>query len=276
MFRVHRSTSSALATPPTGTQVFTSVGSTSFTVPSGVYSICAVAVGGGGGGIASNGFPKQRSVKLVLSILAAILISSCGGGSAVHTVVSLGDSITLRTGQCSVTDTVQTCTSAGRDFPQNSYATYVPQVISNQGRGGDTCTPQAPFGPGPFNGVQRGVLLRVQEAISVHPSQISVLIGANDLNSWNVSEADVLSCIVQVWTAIQAAGIEPIALTYETMPLMNGIAELNSNIRAEASKRGIRVVDFETIPGIVTVDGIHPDVPSAQAMGNLWNVTIHD
>ena len=216
----------------------------------------------------------MKNVLIVLSILLA----SCGGGggSPQHTVLALGDSITLRTGQCSATDTIQTCTAAGRDFPQNSYASYVPQVVSNQGRGGDTCTTQAPFGPGPFNGVPRGVLLRVQEAISVHPSQISVLIGANDLNSWNVSEADVLSCIVQVWTAIQAAGIEPIALTYETMPLMNGIVELNSNIRAEASKRGIRVVDFETIPGIVTVDGIHPDVPSAQAMGNLWNVTIHD
>ena len=47
-----------LAYQPTSESIFTNIGTSSFTVPSDVYTISAVAIGGGGGGggaLAGNG-----------------------------------------------------------------------------------------------------------------------------------------------------------------------------------------------------------------------------
>lgn len=213
-------------------------------------------------------------MKYFITLLVVLLVSCGGGSSTSPTTVVLGDSITLRTGQCSSTDTLASCAAADRDQSELSYATYITDVVSNQGRGGDTCTTQASFGPGPFNSLPRGVLQRVQTSIALHPSQISVLIGINDLDAgWNVPVADVISCITQVWDTISAAGIEPIALTYGRMTAFTGWQQLNPLIRAEAAKRGLRVVDFETIT-YTSIDGIHPDLGTAEAMGALWMKTI--
>lgn len=210
------------------------------------------------------------ATKSLISLVLAIAVSSCGGYSATPSLVVIGDSITLRTGLCLATDTLSTCLSSGRPAPANSFATYLPNVIANLGRGGDTCTTQAAFASGPFNGQFRGMLARLDEAIELNPTRISVLIGVNDINSWAVSQTDVISCITMVWDRISSVGIEPIAMTYGLMPAMKGVVELNASIRMEAARRHLTVVDFETIVPYITVDDIHPDVATAKIEAQLW------
>jgi len=72
-----------------GHQIFTSTGSSSFTVPSGVTSICVVGVGGGGGGCGAGGSTGQDSG------------SAGGGGGLAYTnniSVTAGEVLTVTVG----------------------------------------------------------------------------------------------------------------------------------------------------------------------------------
>lgn len=224
---------------------------------------------------------KDYCLGLMLVSLV-LLLSACGGGNHQAMIVAIGDSITLMAADapslCLPTDTLETCTASGRDHPQDSYATYLPNVLANLGRGGDTCTQQQIYPSGIFAGKSRGVLARLDDALSLHPDVVSVLIGVNDLNGWqvaspwHVTQDEVMSCIVEVWARIRAAGAEPVAMTYGPMndTIMLGWRDLNKAIRTEAAARGIRVVDCETIPNYAVIDGIHPDKATAEAIAKLW------
>ena len=48
-----------LAYQPTSESIFSNIGTSSFTVPSDVYTISAVAIGGGGGGGAYGASPQR-------------------------------------------------------------------------------------------------------------------------------------------------------------------------------------------------------------------------
>lgn len=211
-------------------------------------------------------------------IILCLLLCGCGGKPFpyIETTAAIGDSITLRTGLCLPDDTFQSCDLANRDQKENSYVTYLPNVIINGGRGADTCTEQVAYTNGPWIGQKRGLIGRLNTIIDARPTQVSVLIGINDINSYNISIADVVSCIEEVWNRISIAGIEPIAMTYAQMDdsILHSSKELNSSIRSAAIRNGIRLVDAENIPGYTyqhqTIDGLHPNSVGAKMIADQW------
>ena len=103
----------------------------------------------------------------------------------------------------------------------------------------------------------RGTLNRLDAAISLKPSKISVLVGINDVQRGLVSVENTVACIALMWDKISAAGIQPIAITYPTMnsSIITNRVQLNEQIRREAALRSLVVVDFAKLENIKTVDG---------------------
>ena len=206
---------------------------------------------------------------LMTTLLLALQLSACGGGgdgaapSQPEALVAAGDSMTRRTG-------VDPIPPAWPDF--------VPQVLANLGRGGDTCTTQAPYAGGLFDGQPRGLLGRLGAAIQYRPGAALVLIGVNDRNTFGVPEQAVIGCIRSVWSTLRASGIEPIAMTYPPMAEKTQVwalpagqaranaTSLNAAIRAAARADVVLLIELEHVTPYRTVDGVHPDDESARAM----------
>lgn len=221
-------------------------------------------------------------------------------------VLVTGDSITRRTGLCGPTDTYASCNAAGKIAHEQSYASLIPpassydyQVVYSSGRGGDTCTTQAKYSDGPFVGLDRGLLARlqstvVQPATSQGASLVSVLIGINDVNVYNVPEASVIDCIKAVWTQLRSAGFKVRAMTYPQISAQNTVfanpaisqtraLSLNRAIRAAVAQfngsvagvNPVKLVDAELAYGAaevssLSVDGVHPNAQGAHRIARQW------
>jgi lysophospholipase L1-like esterase len=209
-------------------------------------------------------------MKMTTFALMLALLAGCGGGGSdagpqpsALPLVAAGDSITRRTGV---------------DPIPAAYPDFIPGVVANLGRGGDTCTTQAPYKGGLHDGQPRGLAGRLGLAIDYRPRAALVLIGINDRNSYGVPEPQVIECIRSVWSALRLSGIEPIALTYppmaedtNTWPLPAGQARanglgLNRAIRSAARTDAVVLIELENLTPYSTVDGAHPDERSAQLM----------
>lgn len=190
-------------------------------------------------------------------LLLAALLAGCGGGdapvrsataSAPMTVIAAGDSITLRTGLCPPGMPLAQC-GADEAIASQSWATYLPDatagalvLVGNEGRGGDTCTPQAPWASGVHAGQGRGLIDRLEPIIAARPSLVVLLIGINDVALYAMAPADVAQCVAAVRTQLRAAGIAVVVLTYPPIvpgtPVYPGIdapqrvAALNAALRS--------------------------------------------
>lgn len=207
-------------------------------------------------------------------VLAAALAGCGGGGDTAPSLVAVGDSLTLQTGLCAPGDAFPACA-----HPDRSYASYLPGLVANLGRGGDTCTEQPAWLSGPHQGQKRGLALRFDEALRLSPSTISVLIGINDVNLWNVPVEAVVECVVKLWERAEVAGLHPVAVTYplpspSSLVFPPGAVEktkaLNAALRLAAQKAGVTLVDGESLANLETVDGVHPSPLGAQALAALW------
>ena len=93
------------------------------------------------------------------------------------TTLAVGDSYTRQT-PCGFD--YFTCDAAGLIHHERSYASFINgatryQVANtnNSGRGGDTCTTQAPYVDGPWAGEARGVLAQVNTRINIELLMLS-------------------------------------------------------------------------------------------------------
>lgn len=196
-------------------------------------------------------------------LLLAALLAGCGGGdapvrsataSAPVTVIAAGDSITQRTGLCSPGLSVLQC-GADETIASQSWVTYLPDatagallLIANEGRGGDTCTPQAPWASGIHAGQGRGLIDRLAPIIAARPSLVLLLIGINDVALYAVTPADVARCVADARSQLQAAGIAVVVLTYPPImpgtPVYAGIADAPQRVAAlNAALRSIGAAD---------------------------------
>lgn len=212
----------------------------------------------------------NRFFMRLAATLLIVVSTACGVGAPESGIVSIGDSLTLQTGQCATTDTLETCAAANRFKSERSYATYLPDVRANLGRGGDTCLAAAPYTGGPHGGLPRGVADRLDSALAVGSQYVSLLVGINDLNAFPAELAAVAGCIEASLLQIRASGAVPVALTYPVNIGLGGALQLNAEIRKIAGRHGILLVDVETLGPLATVDGIHPTATSAAAIADLW------
>lgn len=175
-------------------------------------------------------------------------------------------------------------------------------VAYNSGRGGDTCTTQNAYSSGPFNGLSRGLLDRLQgtvinQAYAAGANVISVLIGINDINQYSVPQSTVVSCITSIWSQLTSQGFQVRALTYPPVSAINTVFPnpaassqatvlLNAAIRNAVSSFNaayggpfpVKLVDMESayvdtcsntnnqLVCSMTVDGVHPNSSGAQKM----------
>jgi lysophospholipase L1-like esterase len=236
--------------------------------------------------------PRIASQTLWPALLATILacLSACGGSTSasagtVAKVAVAGDSLTLRTGLCPEGVTLDRCLAEGRASAESSFATYLPQasggawmVVANLGRGGDTCTPQAPYASGVFAGQSRGLAGRLQALIDSRPDLAMVLVGINDVAIYGVAPAAVASCVAGVRAALQAAGITVLLLTYPPVAgdsPVYGLRDADARTRAlNAELMRIGAVDTSQAwpawaASIYTTDGVHPAAPGAVAIAAI-------
>lgn len=215
-------------------------------------------------------------------IISALLAGCGGGGGSDHQparVVVAGDSITLRTGQCAPGSSFADCAGL---VGGSSYATHLPAdsfaVLSNAGRGGDTCLPGPAFEAGLYAGQPRGLISRMDSVLAPRPEAVFVMIGVNDRGIYGTELPAVVQCLESVWSRVRVAGAEPVALTYPPidagtlvwgLPHGEGRARaqmLNAATRQAAQARGVRVIDLEPLQGYSTSDGVHPDPNGARLM----------
>ena len=242
----------------------------------------------------------------ILGMLMALALASSPASAEIGRVLVTGDSITRRTGLCGATDTYASCNQAGAIPHEQSYASMIPPASSydylikySSGRGGDTCTTQAKFESGPFVGLDRGLLLRLQStvispAILQSANIVSVLIGINDVNAYGVPESVVIQCIKSVWMQLRSSGFVIRAMTYPPISATNTVFvdPAGSKTRTESLNRAIRaaVVEFgvDVAPGVVKLvdgeqaylstalsqyadsDGVHPNAKGAAKLAKVW------
>lgn len=218
-------------------------------------------------------------------------------------VAVIGDSYTRRT-ICSNYSTYDSCDLAGQVKHELSYSTYLNvstkyQVVvtDNAGRGGDTCTVQAAYTNGPWINQARGIVAQIDARITSRPSEVvSILIGINDMNLYNVSEASLKSCLRTLYAGVVASNRKVVAMTYPPTTTttnvwspMSGatasanVAKVNNAIRAAVAEHnlaypsGSRVLLAETAnawtaveAGTFTEDGAHPNQAGAMRIARKW------
>ncbi len=213
-----------------------------------------------------------------------MVLSSCGGSDAASagsltSVVAAGDSITLRTGLCVAGQALADCTAAQSS---TSWAAYLPEATSgtwvvqaNLGRGGDTCTAQAPWVGGVFDGVPRGLLGRLQQVIDSRAQLAILLIGINDVMLYGVTPGSVASCVAQARATLQAAGIQVLVLTYPPVTAATAVFGLtDADVRLAALNAALlaggavdtRAAWPDWAAAIYTSDGVHPMAPGAVSL----------
>jgi lysophospholipase L1-like esterase len=243
---------------------------------------------------------------LISTTIGVLSLTASSAWAETGRVLVTGDSVTRRTGLCGSADTYASCNSAGLIPHETSYASMIAPASSydylvkySSGRGGDTCTTQAAFESGPFVGLNRGLLLRLQStvigpAISQNANIVSVLIGINDVNVYGVPEPVVIQCIKSVWMQLRSSGFLIRAMTYPPISAGNTVFldPAGSKSRAEALNRAIRqavaefgvdvqsgvvkLVDGElaysvgTLSQFTETDGVHTNAQGAAKLAKVW------
>lgn len=144
-------------------------------------------------------------------------------------------------------------------------------TVDNYGVGGTTC-PQV---LGNFN----------TNVKSLGYGTVIVMCGTNDIRTTGDSAATIYANIREIWLAAKATHAKVVALTIPPFAGASGFvpehetrrAAINANIRAGAAAEGVTLVDIEAAtsngaspPALAhTLDGLHLDATSAQAVANV-------
>jgi len=139
-------------------------------------------------------------------------------------------------------------------------------IVLNSGRGGDTCTTQAPYTSGPHIGQPRGLLTRLQPVIDARPDVAIVLIGINDVSLYGVTPAAVAQCVAEVRQRLMQAGIAVLVLGY---PPMTGTKVFGAPADSTAlnSALGVQMGAWPAWAAAYYMSvGVHPGPAGAVAM----------
>jgi hypothetical protein len=228
----------------------------------------------------------------ILALLAASVLlpwhvdaQTLGGR---HAVIATGDSYTRRS-PCTY-PTYDQCDRAGLIIHELSYPTYLNavsryQVVpsDNSARGGETCTTQAPYPNGPWAGQNRGLLAQVDTRVLNRDGDVvSVTLGVNDINVFNVSPNTLAHCLQQFYDRITAGGKKLVVLTYPpsgnaNVDLVNDV--IRSAVRAHNAVNPSRqALLAETssawssadMADYLTTDNVHPNEKGARQLARTW------
>lgn len=230
-----------------------------------------------------------------------LLLPVVATAQTLPSVHAVGDSYTRQT-PC-IYD-YRTCDALGLIHHERSYSSllngatrYQVVNVDNAGRGGDTCTTQAPYTTGPWTGQARGVLAQVDTRINNRAANfVSILLGINDANVYGVDELTIQWCLESLYVLVTnkkivALTYPPISSTTAVWSIGGSAAEanrlwVNRAIRnAVASHNAnyptlfVRLVDLETAwastdSATHTMDGAHPSPVGAVTMARKWFETV--
>lgn len=249
-------------------------------------------------------------MKRCLFLALALAMPSIAGASLwvdKPVVAVTGDSYTRRT-NCSSYSSYNLCDLSGQVKHELSYSTYLNSATNysvvmtdNTGRGGDTCTLQAAYTSGPWAGTSRGLVDQIPARITSRPSEaVSILIGINDMNLYNVSEASLKACLRTLYYGVVTSGRKVIAMTYPPVSTTTNVwsptsgaiasanvAKVNNAVRAavtehnQAYASNYRVLLADTANawtsaevGAYTEDGAHPNWIGAAVLARKWYLEV--
>lgn len=236
-----------------------------------------------------------------LMLVALLLLMPAVGFAAKAKILVTGDSYTRQSPGC--TADYITCDIAGQILHERSYSTYLNAIsryqvatLDSSGRGGDTCTTQAAYTDGPWDGDARGILAQVDTRINNRDVDVvSILVGINDANLYGVSQATLQQCLEDLFVLV--TGKKIVAMTYPPISSSTAVWGAGNGSVAAANRLWVnqairdavtanntnypthivRLVDLASIwttgasdIANYTADGAHPSTTGALKMTRKW------